>query len=186
MSEAESDARCIEAVKLTIRFVWVNFIPLAMLLLAICIVFGKGYEPGVDVGLMIVFVYFTVAYKQYGRGNRASLIIAGLAGLAVAGTAAAGSAITRGEWDSESESDAGFTTPGFDTMGNLNDVNLNLGMTPSSDTFISDDLHSSVNPANCLPMLNDVVDIHGNMFGTTFLDDTMNSSTSLFDDDWNK
>lgn len=204
MSDAESNARCIEAVKLTIRFVLLNCIQLAMLLFAICLVFRKGYEPGVDAGLAIVVVYFTVAYKQYGRGNKASLIIAGLAGLTAAGTAAAVGSINRGEWDSESDSEAGFMTAGFDAMGSPSGVDIDSGMMSSSDASMSDDFHHSVNPANCLPMINDVVDIHGNMFGTTVVDDMMNSSNSssedsfshssfdssfhshTFDDDWNK
>jgi hypothetical protein len=203
MSDAESNARCIEAVKLTIRFVLLNCIQLGLLLLGICIFFGEGLDPGINFGLAIVVLYFTVAYKQYGRGNRASLIIAGLAGLAAAGTAAAVSSIND-EWDSESDFGAGFMMAGFDGMGNPIGVDMNSGMMSSSDSSMSDDFHHSVNPANCLPMIDDVVDIHGNMFGTTFVDDMMNSSTSscddsfshssfdsgfhshTFDDDWNK
>jgi hypothetical protein len=182
MSDAESNARCIEAVKLTIRFVLLNCIQLGLFLLGICIFFGKGLDPGINVGLVIVVLYFTVAYKQYGRGNKASLIIAGLAGLTAAGTVAAVSSINDGEWDSDSDSGAGFMTAGFDAMGSPGGVDMNSDIMSSSDASMSNDFHHSVNPANCLPMINDVVDIHGNMFGTTSVDDMMSSNTSSFDD----
>ncbi|BDT60200.1 hypothetical protein MasN3_36940 [Massilia varians] len=204
MSDAESNARCIEAVKLTIRFVLLNCIQLGMFLLGICAFFGKGFDPGVNVGLAIVVLYFTVAYKCYGRGNRASLIIAGLAGVTATGAAAATYSNNDGEWDSESNSSTGFVMADLDAMEDHNGVDMNSGMMSGSDVSMSDDFHHSVNPANLLPMINDVVDIHGNMYGTTSVDDMMNSSASTsddcfshssfdsgfhsptFDDDWNK
>lgn len=204
MSDAESNARCIEAVKLTIRFVLLNCIQLGMFLLGVCAFFGKGLDPGIDVGLAIVVLYFTVAYKCYGRGNRASLIIAGLAGVTAAGAAAAMYSTNDVEWDSESSSSAAFSMAGLDAMGSPIGVDMNSDMMSSSDVSMSDDFHHSVNPANLLPMINDVVDIDGNMFGTTSVDDMMNSGTSsfedsfshssfdssfhshTFDDDWNK
>jgi len=182
MSDAESNARCIEAVKLTIRFLLLNCIQLGLFLLGICIFFGKGLDPGINVGLAIVVLYFTVAYKQHGRGNKASLIIAGLAGVTGAGAVAAVSSINDGEWDSDSDSGAGFMMAGFDAMDSASGFDMNSGMTSSSDVSMSDDFQHSVNPANCLPMVNDVVDIHGNMFGTTSVDDMLNSSISSFDD----
>lgn len=204
MSDAESNARCIEAVKLTIRFVLLNCIQLGMFLLGICAFFGKGLDPGINVGFAIVVLYFTVAYKFYGRGNRASLIIAGLAGVTATGAAAAIYSTNDGEWDSESSSSSGFVMAGLDAIGNPSGVDMNSEMMSGSDVSMSDDFHHSVNPANLLPMINDAVDIHGNMFGTTSVDDMMNSSTSsfedsfshnsfdssfhshAFDDDWNK
>jgi hypothetical protein len=182
MSEAESNARCIEAVKLTIRFVLLNCIQLGMFLLGICAFFGKGLDPGINVGLAIVVLYFTVAYKCYGRGNRASLIIAGLAGVTATGAAAAMYSTNDGEWDSESSSSTEFMMAGLDAMGSPGGVDMHSDMMSGSDVPMSDDFHHSVNPANLLPMINDVVDIHGNMFGTTFVDDMLNSSTSSFDD----
>lgn len=182
MSDAESNARCIEAVKLTIRFVLLNCIQLGIFLLGICIIFGEGLDPGINVGLMIVVLYFTVAYKCYGRRNRASLIIAALAGVTATGAAAAMYSTNDGEWDSESSSSTEFVMAGLDAMGSPGGVDMYSDMMSGSDVSMSDDFHHSVNPANLLPMINDVVDIHGNMFGTTFVDDMMNSSTSSFDD----
>lgn len=182
MSDADSNARCIEAVKLTIRFVLLNCIQLGMLLLAICAFFGKGLDPGINVGLAIVVLYFTVAYKCYGRGNRVSLIIAGLAGVTATGAAAAMYSTNDGEWDSESSSSTEFVMAGLDAMGSAGGVDMHSDMMSGSDVSMSGDFHHSVNPANLLPMINDVVDIHGNMFGTTFVDDMMNCSTSSFDD----
>jgi len=182
MSDAESNSRCIEAVKLTIRFVLLNCIQLGMFLLAICAFFGKGLDPGINVGLAIVVLYFTVAYNCYGRGNRVSLIIAGLAGLSATGAAAAMYSTNDDEWGSESNSSTGFVMAGLDAMENAGGVDMNSDMMSGSDVSMSDDFQHSVNPANLLPMINDVVDIHGNMFGTTSVDDMMNSSTSSFDD----
>jgi hypothetical protein len=183
MSYADSDARCIKAFELTFRFLLLNLVYLFFLLFAVCVVF-KGYWPGVYVGYLIVFSYFTVAYNCYGRGNKASLIIAALAGLTVAGTgtAAAVYRVSDDEDDSESDFATGFVTAGFDAMGSQIGVDMNSDMMSSSDASMSDDFHHSFNTANGLPMINDMVDIHGNIFGTTSMDDMMNSSTSAFDD----
>jgi hypothetical protein len=185
MLYADSDARCIKAIELTVRFVLLHLAHLALLFLAICVLLKNGCELGADAEFLIVVSYFTVAYKQYGRGNRASSIIAGLAGLTAAGTAAGTAASTAAavysvsddEEDSESDSATGFGMAGFDAMGNLNGVDMSAGV-----MSLSDDFHHNFNTANGLPMINDAVDIHGNIFGTTFMDDMMNSSTSAFDD----
>lgn len=87
--DSDSNARCLKALELTIRFVLTCAVPLAFLLVAVCMFFERGYKPGLDVGLAIVVVYFSVAYRHYGRGNRTSLIVAGLAGLTKANPAAA-------------------------------------------------------------------------------------------------
>jgi hypothetical protein len=181
MSYADSDARCIKAIELTVRFVLINIVYLFLLLFAVCVVFKNGYQPGIDGGLLIIILYFTVAYNCYGRYNRVSLIIAALAGLAVAGTgtAAAVYRVSDDEEDSESGFATGFVMSGSDAMGNLNGVDMNAGV-----MSMSDDFHHSFNTANGLPMINDAVDIHGNIFGTTFMDDMMNSSTSVFDDNF--
>jgi hypothetical protein len=102
-----------------------------------------------------------------------------LAGLTVAGTgtAAAAYSVSEDEEDSESDFATGFVMSGFDAMDNLNGVDMNAGV-----MSMSDDFHHSFNTANGLPMLNDAIDIHGNVFGTTSMDDMMNSSTSAFDD----
>jgi hypothetical protein len=128
---------------------------------------------------LIVVSYFTVAYNCYGRYNGVSLIIAALAGLTVActGTAATVYSVSDDEEDSESDFATGFVTAGFGAMGSPNGIDMNDGV-----MSMFDDFHHSFNTANGLPMINDTVDIHGNMFGTTFMDDMMNSSTSAFDD----
>jgi hypothetical protein len=179
MSYADSDARCIKAIELTVRFVLVNLAQLCLLFIAICVLFKIECEAGADAMFLIVVSYFTVAYNCYGRYNGVSLIIAALAGLTVAGTgtAAAVYRVNDDEDDSESDFAAGFVTAGFDAMGNLNGFDMNAGV-----MSMSDDFHHSFNTANGLPMINDAVDIHGNIFGTTFMDDMMNSSTSAFDD----
>jgi hypothetical protein len=83
--------------------------------------------------------------------------------------------------DSDSGFDpaTGFVTAGFDAMGSPIGVDMNAGV-----MSMSDDFHHSFNTANGLPMINDMVDIHGNIFGTTFMDDMTNSSTSAFDDNF--
>lgn len=86
---SDSNVRCLTAIELTIRFVLTCFVQIGFLLLGICLLFEKGYKPGVSIGLAIVVVYFVVAYRHYGRGNRASLIVARLAGLTVDNPAAA-------------------------------------------------------------------------------------------------
>jgi hypothetical protein len=126
MSDAESNARCIEAVKLTVRFVLINCIQLGLFLLGICAFSGKGLDPGINVGLAILVFYFAVAYKCYGRGNRASLIIAGLAGVTAASAAAAMYITNDDEEDSESSSLTGVVMPGLDAMGNSNDIDAIL------------------------------------------------------------
>lgn len=204
MSDAESNARFIEAVKLTVRFVLINCIQLGIFLVAICAFFGKGLDPGINIGLAIVVLYFTVAYKCYGRGNRASFIISRLAGLTAASAAAAMYITNDDEGDLELSSATGYVMPGLDAMVNPNGIDTSSDMMSSSDASMSDDFHHSVNPANGLPMINDVLDIHGNMWGSTSMDDMMNSSASTsddcfshsssdssfscssFDDDWNK
>lgn len=79
-NDSDSNARCIKAVELTFRFVFVCIKPLAFFLFAVSML-GNGYKDGAFAGMVIVVVYFVVAFRQYGRGNNASFIVAGLAGL---------------------------------------------------------------------------------------------------------
>jgi hypothetical protein len=136
--DSDSDARCLKAIELTIRFVLTCFVPLAFFLLAICLMFGKGVEPGVNVGLAIVVLYFTVAYHHYGRNNKASLVVAGLAGLTAAKAAIAAAALYSHNDVGDSSMDfnpaTGLMMMGdFDTKGNL------YGFGTISDGMSNDD-----------------------------------------------
>ena len=127
-NELDSDARCLKAIELTFRFGLTCFVPLAFLLVGICLLFGEGYKLGMNTGFAIVVVYFIVAYRHVGRGNKTSLVIARLAGLTIAKAAAEG----------DCANDAG-----------------------------DDALLFEFNPANGMPMFNDMVDIQGNPVGTS-------------------
>lgn len=122
MSEnSHSNARCLKAVELTFRFVLTCFVPLGLLLLGVCLLLEKGCRPGVSIGIAMVVLYFAVAYRQYGRDNKASRIVAALAGITAA-NAAAGAC-----WHEDaSASDLEFNPAtglmmmgDFDTKGNL-------------------------------------------------------------------
>lgn len=182
--DSDSNARCLKAVELTFRFVLTCFVQLGALLFVVCLAFGKGRDPGVGAGMAIVIAYFTVAYHQYGRGNRASHIVAGLAGLTPSNPAAT---VYR-------SNDAGGSCPGFnpatglmmmgdfDTSGNLYGLGNISGGGGSDDAPMFDEHHHSFNPANGLPMLDDSTDVHGNMYCTNSVDDLFDHSSSTFDD----
>ena len=150
--DSDSNARCLKATELTLRFVWNNLVPLGVLLCAVCIPFRNGVEPGINVGVAIMVLYFTVAYNFYGRGNRTSAVIAALSGVAAGGASAA----------MNSASNSGSSSIEF-------------------------------NPANGLPMFDDMTDMHGNLYGSTSVDDLMGHGSafddsitdSLFDDSFN-
>lgn len=121
MSEKlDSNARCLKAVELTFRFVLTCFVPLGLLLLGICLLLETGYKLGLNIGIAIVVLYFTVAYRQFGRGNKASRTVAALAGITAA-SAAAGACWHEGASDSGVEFNpaTGLMMLGyFDTQGN--------------------------------------------------------------------
>lgn len=182
--DPDSDARCLKAVELTVRFVLTCFVQLGFLMFGVCLLFSKGYEPGLNVGLVIVVTYFIVAYNFYGRSERVSSIIAGLAGLTAARPAAG---VYRGSDGGESNMDVNPATGlmmlgDFDTSGNLYGLGTISSGGGSDDDSMFDDNHNSFNPANGLPMMDDSTDIHGNMFGTTSMDDHMDYGSSTFDD----
>jgi hypothetical protein len=182
--DSDSNARCRKAIELTIRFVVTCAVPLAFLLFAVCMFFERGYKPGLDVGLAIVVVYFSVAYRHSGCGNRASLIVSGLAGLTIASPAAA-MYISNDACDSGMGFNpaTGLMMLGdFDTSGNLYGLGTISGGGGSDDASMFDDNHHSFNPVNGLPMLDDAIDIHGNIFGTASVDDVFDHSSSTFDD----
>ena len=116
-----SNARCLKAIELTIRFVLTCAVPLAFLLVAVCMFFERGYKPGLDVGLAIAVLYFTVAYHNFGRGSRVSLVVAGLAGLNATNPAAATySSNDVGDSNMDFNPTTGLMMIGdFDTKGNL-------------------------------------------------------------------
>jgi hypothetical protein len=203
--DSNSNARCIKAVELTIRFVVTCAVPLAFLLFAVCMFFERGYKPALDVGLLILLLYFIVAYRNVGRGNKTSIIIAGLAGYTAANAVAAVYSNDAGDSSMEFNPATGLMMIGdFDTAGNFYGCGTMAGETSGDDASWFDDNHLSFNPANGLLMVNDAIDIHGNAFGNNSMDDLMdyNSSTiddsithtsfddsfncGTFDDDWNK
>jgi hypothetical protein len=181
---ADSNARCIRAVELTFRFLLTCFWPLGFLLVAVCLLFEKGYKPGLNTFVAIVCVYFTVAHNCYGRNKKASQIIDGLSGLHVR-TALAGGC---GAHDDVCSNPAFNPATGlmmmgdFDTNGNLYGFGTISGGISGEDASMFDDNHHSFNPANGLPMLDDSIDVHGNMYCTNSMDDLMDYSSSIFDD----
>lgn len=181
---SDSNARCLKAIELTFRFVLTCFVPLGFLLLAVCLLFEKGYRPGLNVALVIVVTYFIVAHNFYGRSDRVSWIIGGLAGLTGASPAAE---VNGGNDAGESNMDfnpaTGLMMLGdFDTSGNLYGFGTISGGSSSDDISMSNDYNHSFNPANGLPMIDDATDIHGNMFCTNSADDLMHHGGSMFDD----
>lgn len=180
--DSDSNARCLKATELTLRFFWKNLVQLGCLLCAVCIVFGNGVEPGINVGVAIMVLYFVVAYKFYGRENRISAYIAALSGVASGGASAAmTSANTSGSSSIEFNPATGLMMFGHvDANGNPNGIDLAPGTTFHDDSYDSDENFYSVNPANGLPMLNSMIDIQGNPFGSSS-DDYIDHS-SAFDD----
>jgi hypothetical protein len=124
-----------------------------------------------------------VAYRNVGRGNKTALVIAGLAGLTAANVAAEGYSA-----NGASESSPAFNpTTGLmmgegDMMGQTFGGDINSGVMSGDDTQTFGDNDCSFNPANGLPMMDDVTDIHGNMVGTNSVDDLMACSSLTFDD----
>ena len=180
--DSDSNARCLKATELTLRFFWTNLVPLGFLLCAVCILFGNGVEPGINVGVAIMVLYFVVAYNFYGRENRISAVIAALSGVASGGAAAAmNSANNSGSSSIVFNPATGLMMLGpVDTKGNPYGVDLAPHATFHDDSYESDDDFYSINPANGLPMLNDMIDIQGNPFGSSS-DDYTDHSTA-FDD----
>ena len=166
--DSDSNARCLKATELTLRFMWNNLVPLGVILCAVCIPFRNGLEPGINVGVAIMVLYFTVAYNFYGRGNRTSAVIAALSGVAAGGASAAmNSASNSGSSSIEFNPATGLMMFGHvDAMGNPYGIDLAPGGAYCDDTSISDDDHFSFNPANGLPMFDNLTDMHGNIFGT--------------------
>jgi hypothetical protein len=165
--DAGSDARCLKAIELTIRFVLRNFVLLGLFLFVTFLLFGMGREEGIAVGVLIVALYFAVAYRHYGRGNKASLIIAGLAGLTAANAAAA-------VYSNDGDDDASpafnpatglMMMGGVDAMGNPYGIDMNSGQMSGDDISMFDDNSHSVNPATGLPMMDNIVDTMGNPLG---------------------
>lgn len=179
---SDSNARCLKATELTLRFFWRNLVPLGFLLCAVCILFGNGVEPGINVGVAIMVVYFIVAYNFYGRENRISAVIAALSGVASGGASAAmNSASNSGSSGIEFNSATGLMICGHvDAKGSPYGTDPAPGTTFHDDSYDSDDDFYSVNPANGLPMLNSMIDIQGNPFGSSS-DDYIDHS-SAFDD----
>lgn len=190
MDDSDSDARCLKAVELTLRFAVTCFLPLAFLGIGICLVLERGYRPGVDAVLIIMVFYFAIAHRNVHRDNKTSLIIAGLAGLTtgkgagrynVNTVAGRYSANDEDDWSPAFNPATGLMMVGAaDTEGNS--YGTSSDWTSDDDASRFDDNHYSFNPANGLPMMDDVTDIHGNTFGTNSADDIFDHSSSTFDD----
>lgn len=190
--DSDSNVRCFKAIELTLRFVVTCFLPLAFLGFGICLVFERGYRPGVDAMLITIVLYFAVAYRNVHRSNKTSSIIAGLAGLTkgeVAGGYNVNAVARRCSADDEDDWLPAFNpATGLMMVGALDSAGNSFGFSGTSDWTSDDDAsgfdgnHHSFNPANGLPMMDDVTDIHGNTFGTNFADDIFDHSSSTFDD----
>lgn len=190
--ESDSDVRCLKAIELTLRFIVTCFLPLAFLSFGICLVFERGYRPGVDAMLITIVLYFAIAYRNVHRDNKTSSIIAGLAGLTtgkVAGRYNANAVAGRCGADDEDDWLPAFNpATGLMMVGALDSAGNSFGSGGSSDrtsddeAFGFDESHHTFNPANGLPMVNEVTDIHGDTFGTNSSDDIFDHSSSSFDD----
>lgn len=190
--ESDSNVRCLKAIELTLRFFITCFLPLAFLSFGICLVFERGYRPGVDAMMITIVLYFAIAYRNVHRDNKTASIIAGLAGLTkgkVAGRSNENAVAGRCSADDEDDLTpainpaTGLMMVGaLDTAGNSFGSGGTSDWTSDDDASGFDDNHHSFNPANGLPMVDDVTDIHGNIFCTTSMDDQMDYSNSTFDD----
>lgn len=179
----DSDARCINAIVLTARFFLTCFLPLAVLLLGVCLLFDKGYKLGVSTGLLTAVVYFVVAYRCYGRSDRLSPVIAGLAGLTVVNSIAAVQRAKGVDANSAFNPATGLMMVGdFDTMGNSYGFGITSEDTPGWDSPSDDYNHHAVNPASGLPMVDDVLDVHGNVFGSLSADESTSYGSLGADD----
>ena len=186
-------ARFFAAIGLTLRFAFYSIQLHVALCLLVLFIFHLGTEHMFLVAAMYFGVFFTVAFLEHGRGSTAIRMVALLAGLGAAG-------IARVAGDSASDNDNEFPqmtqlnpSTGLPLVAGIGGVDVAgnaYGMAPfnsssdddwsSSANFgASSDLHHSVNPANGLPMVNDMFSSSSSMF-----DDS--SSTNMFDDDWNK
>ena len=74
-NDSDSNARCIKAIELTFRFVLRNPLALAFFFFVSLFLFGKKSEPAVAVVILIVFLYFMVAYHYFGRGTKRQRLI---------------------------------------------------------------------------------------------------------------
>lgn len=179
----DSDARCINAIELTARFVLTCFLPLAVLLFVVCLLFEKGYKLGVNAGLLIALVYFVASYRCYGRSDKFSLVIAGQAGLTQANSIAA---VHRAQGVDENlafNPATGLMMVGdFDTMGNSYGFGITSDDTPGWDSPPDDYNHHAINPASGLPMVDDVLDVHGNVFGSLSADESASYGSFGADD----
>lgn len=190
--DSDSNVRCLKAIELTLRFVVTCSLPLAFLGMGICLVFERGYRPGVDAVLIIMLFYFAIAYRNVHRENRTSLIIAGLAGLTTGKSAGRYNAdAVAGRYSANDEDDWSPTinpATGLMMVGTLDTAGNSFGSGGTSDWTSDDDAsgfddnHHSSNPANGLPMLDDSTDVHGNMYCTNSVDDLFDHSSSAFDD----
>lgn len=190
--DSDSNVRCFKAIELTLRFVVTCFLPLAFLGFGICLVFERGYRPGVDAMLIIMVFYFAIAYRNVHRDNKTSLIIAGLAGLTtgkgagrynVSAVAGRCSADDEDDWIPSINPATGLMMVGaLDSAGNSFGSSGTPDWTSDGGASGFDGNHHSFNPANGLPMMDDVIDIHCNMFGTNSMDDLFDHSSSTFDD----
>ena len=180
--DADSDARCFKAIELTIRFVLRNFVLFGFFLFVTFLLLGKEREGVIAVGFLIVALYFAVAYHHYGRGNKVSLIIAGLAGLTTANAAAA---VYCNDGDDDlnpafNPATGWMMMGGVDAMGNPYGIDMNSGQMSGDDISMFDDNSHSFNPATGLPMMDNIVDTMGNPLGIDL--NHHDDYVSIFDD----
>lgn len=143
LENSDSNARCIKAVELTFRFVLTCFVPLGLLVLGVCLLLESGYRLGLNIGIAAVVVYFAVAYLHFGRDNKASRIVAALAGIT-----AAGAAVGPFLYEDASASDLEFNPATglmmlghFDTRGNAYGFGEPAGASDDGGGIADDDQH---------------------------------------------
>lgn len=169
-NDSNSNARCIKAIELTFRFVLRNLVTLVFFFLASFFLFGKKSDPAVAIVFLVVALYFTVAYHHFGRGNKASLVIAILAGTSAVGTVAAlHSNDDTDELNSAINPATGLMMMGgIDAMGNPYGFDMNSTGMSGNDISMCNNTHHIFDSENNLAMMDNSPDNHRSIFGDDF------------------
>lgn len=185
LNAEDSDARCLRAAALTLRFLVTGFLPLGLLLAGACLLSGKSHDTGVNMGVAVLVAYFTAAHNLYGRSRAVAQVIAGLACLGTQNAATGGQAAAFGialNLPSDFTMANSARTAAIPVGGMVYAVTEAGDCSLLSDHDDDDDDGYWVNPGTGLPMMNSVVDVHGNIFGTCPADDVVHQDFSTHDD----